>query len=127
MLAWPNGLQLRFPVVGDDIPRAVIDQGEDGHTGLGIFAFGDVEVSHISVEGRPDGATLQIELCITDLRRFGWPLCQQGVENLHRMHALLEASPRGRDRYLRFLVGESRLALVRQGLLECRLRLLVIA
>src|SRR5271165_549030 len=127
VLSRPNGLQLRFPVVGDDIPRAVIDQGEDGHAGLGIFAFGDVEVGYVSVEGRPDGATLQIELCITDLRRFGRPLCEQGVENLHGMHALLETSPRGRDGYLRFLVGESRLAFVRQGLLEPGLRLLIVA
>src|SRR5271157_34348 len=88
MLPRPNGFQLRFAVVRDDIPGAVIDEGEDGHTRLGIFALGDIEVGHVSVEGGLDCAALKIKLCITDLRSLGRSLGQQAVEKLHRMLAL---------------------------------------
>src|ERR1035438_9456493 len=78
-------------VIGNHVPRAVIDQGEDRYARLRILTFRDVEVGHVSIEGRLDGTALQIQLRIADLCGLGRPLCEQGVENLHRMHALVQA------------------------------------
>src|SRR5579871_5334557 len=52
----PDILQFGFAKVRNDIPGASVDERKDWAPGTSVSAFGDVHVSHVSIEGSDNAA-----------------------------------------------------------------------
>src|SRR5271170_1376269 len=75
-------LQLRLPIARQNPPCCCIDQGEDGSTRMSVCPFRDIHVGHVAIEGGPDLAPLQIQLCLLNLRLSTRALRGQSLEGV---------------------------------------------
>src|SRR5260370_38930880 len=69
-------LQLGLAIVGDDVPVASVDEGEQRAARVGVGAQGDGHAGYIGIEGSEDASALKIEACAVHLGGLGGGLGQ---------------------------------------------------
>src|ERR1700733_9217079 len=69
----PDGdtLELGLAVVGDDIPGACVDEGEQGCAWMSVGSNGDVHAGDVGIERSEDAGAFQVEPGTVHLRRQG--------------------------------------------------------
>ena len=74
--------ELGLAVVGDDIPGARVDEGEQGRARMSVGSDGDVHAGDVGVEGSDDAGAFEIEPGAVHLR------CQGGTLRLWCLDAV---------------------------------------